>query len=285
MKHILINSHVHSTGSDGKLAPEDMVKEAIAAGISYICFCDHYKRPEAFRKLSSHHGPFNYEFDYGAYVNEIRGLQKKYKDKIEISLGTEMDWLEGYEEWTANEIKDHKKLYDQIIGSVHYVLFGKEYLSINTTPEKWMEIANGIGMKEFVGKYYHLLRVMIKSNFFTCLGHLDMVKIYNKDSRLFNEQDEWYKKEVLKTLDEAAKAKICIEINTHGFKKDVGAQYPSEWILKEMKKRNIPITISSDAHRTGEINDKLIEAFALARKAGYKSIMKFKDRKMIEVKI
>jgi histidinol-phosphatase (PHP family) len=278
MKTILINSHVHSTGSDGKLTPEEMTKEAINAGLSYICFCDHYKRPEAFRKSKEN-------FDYEAYVNEIKRLQKKYKDKIEIAFGTEIDWFEKYQDWISNEVGNHKNRYDMIIGSIHYLFDGNEYHPLDSTKETWEKVADKVGIKEFVMEYYNQLRLMIKSNLFNCIGHFDIIKIYNKDFRLFNEQEDWYKEEVLKTLDEAAKLKICIEINTHGFKKEVGVQYPSEWILKEMNKRNIPITISSDAHRTGEIGDRLFDAYNLARKAGYESIVKFKNRKMIREKL
>jgi histidinol phosphatase-like PHP family hydrolase len=40
---IKINFHMHSTGSDGKMKPEEVVQEAIAAGIKYMCFTDHYE--------------------------------------------------------------------------------------------------------------------------------------------------------------------------------------------------------------------------------------------------
>ena len=45
------------------------------------------------------------------------------------------------------------------------------------------------------------------------------------------------------------------------------------------------MTISSDAHRTGEVGDKLKKVVRLAKDAGYKSIMKFKGGDMIEVGI
>ena len=52
-----------------------------------------------------------------------------------------------------------------------------------------------------------------------------------------------------------------------------------------MKKRNIPITISSDAHWPGQVGDRLDKAISLARKAGYKEIVKFRKHKQIKIKI
>ena len=279
----LINSHVHSTGSDGKLTPEEMINEAISAGLSYVCFCDHYKRPEEFLRMK---GKKLGRFDYEGYMKNRKALSEKYKDKIEVCFGTEMDWFEEFKPWIKNEVKKFGERYDLIIGSVHYTKVGKEYYPVDTTPELWEEVAERIGVRKYITKYYEQIRKMIKSKLFDCIGHFDIIKIYNKNSKLFDENEKWwYKEEVFKTLDEAAKTGICIEINSHGFKKPVGKQYPSEWILKEAFKRKIPITISSDAHRTGEVGDKLDKAIKLARKAEYKSIVKFKGHRMIEVKI
>ena len=283
-KRRLINSHVHSTGSDGKLTPEEMIKEAIESGISYLCFCDHYRRPEEFkggRRKNKSIKKFNYE----DYVNNIKGLSKKYKSKIEICFGTEVDWFEEFKDWIKNEIKDFGNRYDLIIGAIHYLKIGTEYYPIDATPELWEEVADKIGIKRYIKEYYKQLRLMVRSRLFDCIGHFDIIKIYNKNSELFDENEGWYKEEILKTLDEASKTGICIEINTHGFKKLVGAQYPSKWIIKEANKREIPITISSDAHRTGEVGDKLEDAIKIAKKSGYDSIVKFNNHEFIEIKI
>ena len=45
MEKFLINHHVHTTGSDGKLSPEETIKLAIDLGLKFICFTDHYINP------------------------------------------------------------------------------------------------------------------------------------------------------------------------------------------------------------------------------------------------
>ena len=235
----LINSHIHSTGSDGKLTPEEMIKEAIGNGVSYICFCDHYKRPEAFLKLK---GKTVGEFDYAGYMKNIKQLAEKYRDKIEVAFGTEMDWFEEFKSWTTKEIKKFGRRCDHIIGSVHYIKMGGEYFPVDATAELWGEIADKCGVKAFVEEYYRQLGLMIESKLFDCIGHFDLIKNFYKDSRLFDENAGWYKKSVRDVLDVASKVGVCMEINTHGFKKSVGVQYPSEWIINTTTLRRSPLT-------------------------------------------
>jgi len=277
-----INSHVHSKASDGSLTQEEMIKEAIKEKVRYICFCDHYRKPSRYLKLK---GKKIGKFDYIGYMKKVKQLAEKYKDKIEVAFGTEMDWIEEFKDWTKKEIRKYGKRYDLIIGSVHYLKYKDKYIPFDAGFDFWKDISNKLGMKTLIKEYYKQIRNLIKSGLFDCIGHFDYIKLYNEKSCLFDEKESWYKQEVLKTLDIARKKGICIEINTHGFVKRVKEQYPSFWIMKEMKKRNIPITISSDAHHSGQVGDRLDKAISLARKAGYKEIVKFRKHKKIGIKI
>ncbi len=273
----LVNFHVHSTGSDGESSPEEMVLAAIDSGFKTICFTDHYKLPSEF---SHEHDHFRSE----SYIKEVKKLQKKFKGKIEILLGAEFDWIEKFKAWTAEEIKTGD--YDFVLGSVHFIFDGDEYIPIDSSREEWVQLAKKLGGEEQLARaYYGQMREMIKSKLFDCVSHFDLVKIYNKDSVLFSEFEPWYKDEVLKTLDIAAKEKICIEINPRGFFRHVGVQYPSEWIMQEANKRGIKITVGNDAHKVSEILDGFPEALDMARKAGYKNVSVFRKRKMSEVEL
>lgn len=281
-KRTLINFHIHSTGSDGKLTPEEVVKEAIRAGISYMCFTDHYKQPDHIDPKWNTDG-----FHSEIYVKEVKRLQKEYQSKINISFGAEFDWLENYRAWTINEIKKQK--YDYLIGSVHLLYHPERYHSLDNGKDgknKWLDSAKHFGdVENIVKEYYKQVRLMAKSGLFDSIGHFDVIKLYNKDPSLFLEDSDWYRQEIGKTLDEVAKARMAIEINIRGFYKTIGIQYPSFWILQEARKRNIPITIGTDAHSAGQVNQDLDRAYDIARQAGYSEIVRFKARKMIPVKI
>jgi len=294
-----INFHIHSTGSDGKLTPEEVVKEAIRAGIQYMCFTDHCSFPLKFKETRGPHHPTYLKgithlqerrknFHNRGYVNEIKNIQKEYGDEIDLSFGIELDWLEYDLGWMKSEIK--KQDYDYILGSVHSVPSQGMYWPIimkEEAREKFIEIANEwFGcVKNLVKAYYRQIRNLTNSGLFDSIAHFDLIKMYNADSSLFSEDSDWYKQEIAETLDVIKKRGIAIEINVHGLIKVTNAQYPSLWILKESRKRNIPITIGTDAHRSGEVSLDLDKAYDLARKAGYSEIVRFKARKMIPIKI
>lgn len=278
-----VNFHIHSTGSDGKSSPEQVVKEAISEGLHFICFTDHYRRPGKLVNLKWDTSGFHSK----DYIQEIRTLQKKYQDQIDISYGAEFEWLPNDTSWIKKELANEK--FDFILGSVH-LIFQKDkigsFMFRNGEGHKWLEASKEFGgAKTLVIRYYQLMRAMIKSGLFDCLAHFDVIKIHNKDSCFFSEDESWYKQQVIKTLDILQKSKMAMEINTSGLTRDVLALYPSLWILKEAKKRNIPITIGTDAHLKERIAADLDFAYDFARKAGYSEIVRFKDRKMIKISI
>lgn len=77
---IIEDNHVHTTFSDGHDKPEDMIRAALAVGIRAICFTDHARK----------------ESDYiPIYLEEIRRLKKKYKDRnIKIGNGLEVKFID-----------------------------------------------------------------------------------------------------------------------------------------------------------------------------------------------
>jgi len=79
----LINHHVHSTGSDGELTPEQVIELAIENNLTFICFTDHYPYPPGFRE-------WGIIFHSQDYYENIGKLKQKYKNKIEISFRADL---------------------------------------------------------------------------------------------------------------------------------------------------------------------------------------------------
>ena len=61
----------------------------------------------------------------------------------------------------------------------------------------------------------------------------------------------------------------------HGgfIRKDAMTFIPVHWVLKEMKKKGIPVTLSSDAHQPEEIDGYYAEALKILRDIGFKSLV------------
>ena len=80
------NFHTHSNYCDGKATLREMVDFAVAHNFTALGFSGHSPLP------------FDNTYsitDYKGYCNEIRALKEEYADRIEISLGLEMDYVPG----------------------------------------------------------------------------------------------------------------------------------------------------------------------------------------------
>ncbi|MEW5815563.1 MAG: histidinol-phosphatase [Spirochaetota bacterium] len=266
---IKANYHTHTSFCDGSAEPEIFVQEAIKRGFKALGF--------------SGHAPLPYKTSWtmnlpvlSSYCETIAILREKYRDKIQIYLGLEVDYIPGI---MGPSIDQYKQCgLDYIIGSVHHIQdHTNEYIpTIDGTYEEFLRIITNLfkgNMKALVQHYYKLVREMLTQYFPDILGHFDLVKCRNDGEYAFSEEEPWYRAEILKTLDVMVSGKTIMEINTGGYaRKKVDAFYPSEWILAECLKRNIPVTISSDAHTPEHIDALFQESVDTLRRIGFKEL-------------
>ena len=236
---------------------DDYIKAAIQSGIDIFGFSDH--APMGFDPK------YRMSFEQMAeYESAVKAAQKKYRNRIEIRLGYEVDWLPGYmDERVLNADVDY------LIGSVHFI-------------DKW-----GFDNPEFIGRYesadleaiwrdyFDLVKQMAESKLFDIVGHLDLIKVFKfipkGDIRPF----------AASALDAIAKADMAIEINAAGFRKPVGEAYPSQRLLEMAFERGIPITFGSDAHKPEQVGYKMAEIHALAKAVGYTEAADFIGRERV----
>jgi histidinol-phosphatase (PHP family) len=246
-----VNYHTHTIGSDGKLNPEELIKLAIKKKFEIIGITDHYHFPQGFRDWGN-------EFYSDEHYKELQRLKEKYKDKIKILVNVEFDWLKDYKKWIKKEAT--KRKYNFKFISVHFLKIGKEYFPLDYNEKTFKKMTKDIGgIRKLVRLYYKNLREAIKSGCFDVVGHLDIIKIYNKNKKYFSEKEDWYKNEITKTLKLIKKKNMKIDLNTSGLRKPCSEQYPSFEILKEANKMKIQFLIGTDAHNGKELESGLEE--------------------------
>ncbi len=109
------------------------------------------------------------------------------------------------------------------------------------------------------------------------LGHFDKIKMHNQD-RYFREDETWYRELVMELLDTVKQSGVIVEVNTRGiYKKRCNDLFPGTWVLKEMKEKGIPVTISSDAHRPEEVDGYYAGALEIIRGIGFESLLYFHE--------
>jgi len=239
----------HATGT-----PREYILKAIELGIDIYGFSDH--NPMDFDKKYR----MSFE-DMQKYEKEILNLKDEFKEKIDIRLGYEVDFLP---EHMDNRVLNANV--DYLIGSVHFL-------------NKW-----GFDNPEFIGEYknkdidkiwqeyFEAIEAMAKSGKFNIVGHIDLIKVFNFKP----------KKDIKSIAQNAIKAiknaNMTVEINTAGLRKPVKEQYPSQEILELCYENSIPITFGSDAHKIEQIGFGYAQAVELANDIGYSSCVTYINR-------
>ncbi len=84
-----INLHNHTTFSDGKKTPKELVEEAINKKLDEVAISDHYESFLGIWGFKSN--VLLYKSDIFLYFKVLNHLKEKYRDKIKIFAGLEMD--------------------------------------------------------------------------------------------------------------------------------------------------------------------------------------------------
>jgi histidinol-phosphatase (PHP family) len=257
----MIDIHNHTplcNHAEGK--PEEYIKKAIEKNIKIYGFADH--APMEFDEQYR----MNFD-DMQKYENEIKSLKEKYKDKIKILVGYEVDFTPYVDKRVLERDVDY------LIGSVHFLdNWGFD------NPEFIKEWHNR-DVDDIYEEYFSKIEEMAKSRLFDIVGHLDLVKV-------FGFKPKKNIKDIAKNaIKEIKKAKMVVEINTAGLRKPVKEIYPSTEILEMIRNEGIDITFSSDAHKPEDVGYKIDEAIKMAKNLGFSEAVYFENRNKQKIKL
>ena len=232
--------HTHSNFCDGKNSPEEMVLSAIEKGLKRIGICAH--SPVAFEK-----GGFLPEDRFGKFQKEISRLKDKYKDRIEVLCGIELDTF------SDTDISG----FDYVIGSVHYVEADGEHIPVDDTPEKFSsgcEKHFGGDYLSFAEAYYEELSTVVEKTNCDIIGHFDLVAKFNAKGHYFNESDPRYENAWKTAADKLLKSGRLFEINTGGISRGYrDVPYPAPAIKDYIASKGGQFIKGSDAHEACNI--------------------------------
>ena len=245
--------HIHTVLDDGRNTMEEMVRAGIEAGLESMGFSGHSWLPFGAAWTMSPEAEKQYH-------REIKRLRKLYPE-IRIYEGLELDLY--------SEITDYS--YDYIIGSVHNLYAGGEYISLDES-RQILEAAidkHFEGNSKAVAEAYFEEVGRIKNT--DIVGHFDLISKFNEKGDIFREAD--YMDAALFAMRKLAAANMIFEINTGAISRGYRSEpYPPENLLYELRKLEGRITVTSDAHDTSGIDYGYEEAVYLAKQCGFDRI-------------
>ena len=229
----MFDLHMHTTWSDGKNTPEEMILEAIRLGLETVGISDHSSGDPCGMTLEQ-------SADYRA---EIAALKEKYAGQIRVLCGLERDFL-----------TDDFNEYDYTIGSVHWLPMPDGHrVSIDWTPEKLREGAE----KYFGGDFYALAEAyyaavarVVEVTKCDIIGHFDLITKFIEQDAQFDVNHPRYVKAWQDAADILLKTGKPFEINTGAISRGYRTSpYPSKEIREYIRAHGGKLILSSDSHQ------------------------------------
>ncbi len=219
------NYHTHTFRCYHATGTEDAyVDWSIENGIKFMGFSEHmpFKGPKGYE--ANFRMPERLAFDYRDKVKE---LKKKYRGKIDIKLGFEMEYYPNSFEHMLKKAIEYGAEY--LILGQHFL--DEEFLGGSYTGAKFDE-------KEDLEKY--VLRVCegMKTGVFTYVAHPDVFNYVGDITE--------YRNEMRKICVLSKKLNIPLEINFLGIRHK--RRYPLNEFWKMAGEEGSPVTFGCDAH-------------------------------------
>ncbi|MCD8200162.1 MAG: histidinol-phosphatase [Coriobacteriaceae bacterium] len=251
----LIDCHSHSELSGhGSGTIEDFVRRADELGLHTYAQTEHLVLPP---HLDPH-----YEVSMGSevmdeYVDELHRMRDVLADEgstMNLIVGIEADWLDD----RAEELKELCEPFEYVLGSVHFI--DEWSLDNPDSQDGWAER----GVEYVWSRYFEVWKEMASSDApFTAFSHVDLPKVFG-DRVPFDATEDYHEMAAL-TADRDA----MIEVNTAGWRKPAGEQYPCEEALRIFCEAGVDCTVGADAHYVADVACDVERAYDVMRRVGY----------------
>ena len=213
----------HAFGED-----EEYVKSAIAEGVKILGFSDHapMRYPEGYVSYYKMHPD-----ELAEYCESVRSLREKYRDKIEIHLGLEVEYYPLL--W-----EDSLKLWRD--AGIEYLLLGQHFITEEYVEDKRSSFKLTANPEHLV-RYADIVVGAIQSGKITYVAHPD---VFNYD--LESGDVELYKHEMGRIIAAARDAGMPLELNLLGVAEQ--RHYPNPAFWEEVGKLGASAILGCDAH-------------------------------------
>ncbi len=260
---------------------EDIVDKAIEQEHPSITFIIHSPRLTNFRYEAEKDTNVKFirgDRSYLNYPKRIANLRKKYKGRINIKYGVELEWM-GPDLgllWSRSKIFQAEDA-DFVIGSVH---FAPEGLPYDGSKEEALELLKLRGSLEaYWNGYINEMIQMIESfgDMIQVVGHIDLPKLNVELPEVlknFETSSHPLANKFRTLLEIIADRDLALDVDMAGDFKGVGV-YPTQNILKRAFELQIPVALGTDTHHVRYYGLNFKESLEYIYEAGYEQYVSF----------
>ncbi len=269
------NVHTHTTWCDGANTPAEMAEAALQLGFTDLGFSSHTQE-------IGHPGLGMDVEEEPGYKADVAAVKAAYAGRLHILCGAERD---TYSPSTGQG-------FDYLIGSNHYLPpQAGEFLAVDVSAdclrqarEEWY----AGDWKRMVRDFYAASLRNIQENRPAVVGHFDLIKKFNRDNAVFNEDSPFYQNTALAALDE-----VITLVNGYGGMVELNmapvarglrsTPYPGPFLLRHLAQRGARVIVTSDSHKTTTLDNAFDKAPAFLASAGFTQVAVLRGGEFVDV--
>jgi len=260
---------------------ESVVQKAVDKGFPSLSFVIHSPRLTAFRYQSERDTDVKFirgDAAFFGYASRMEALKRKYRKRILIRYGIELEWM-GPElglQWNRSKLFQAYGV-DFVIGSVHFSYEGIPYDGCKADSDRLIELRGGL--EPFWAGYLDEMIEMIDTSWemIQVVGHLDLPKLFAPlpaQMKDVEHSSHFLARRMRTLLEMISDLNLALDFNLSGLRKGCGL-YPDMEFLKRANQLQIPIAIGSDSHEADEAGRDYEAGVRLALQAGYRHYVTF----------
>ena len=223
------HAHTHRCGHASGTERE-YIERAISCGIKKMGFSDHIPFMHDDGVEQNFRVPVGKTKDY---FDTLKALREEYKDKIEIFIGFEMEYMPTYAD----------KMIDFALSSgAEYFILGHHFLDTDRPDGKdgltRVNLFEPFTDEKLLKRAIDQMIMAVKSGYISIIAHPDHVN--------FRGDEKAYKREYLRLARACNEEDVAVEINCLGIRD--GRHYPNPKLWEIFGKTGVKVVYGFDAH-------------------------------------
>lgn len=262
----MIDSHVHTMlCGHARGTMDTYIRTAIQKGLRQICFLEHVTPLDTAHKASMAVA------EIPMYFQAVQRFKHRYQNDIDICVGLEIDFQPEFIDLYHRITQSHA--FD-VIGSSIHTIEGIDVVSPNTD---WA--AGRLDVDTIYIKYLQQLDQMVEHTYFDVVCHFDLIKKYGQIA------GPMHLETMKRILSKISDNGLAVELNTSGWEHPIAEPYPAPDLVSDCRRKNIRMTLSSDAHAPEQVGRRFEQAIGVLTDAGYDHVVAYRGRRPAEVPI